>query len=63
MIRGVPDAPAGQSGIKLWIAAVTQFFLYAIIFVMPITGAMAWFLGYASIGELHSFAKPLIMPQ
>ena len=61
MIRGVPDAPAGQSGVKLWIAALTQVFLYAILFVMPITGAMAWFLGYASMAEVHAFAKPLIM--
>ena len=61
MVRGVPDAPAGQSGVKLWIAALTQVFLYAILFVMPITGAMAWFLGYASMAEVHAFAKPLIM--
>jgi cytochrome b561 len=61
VVRGVPDAPAGQSGVKLWIAALTQVFLYAILFVMPITGAMAWFLGYASMAEVHAFAKPLII--
>jgi cytochrome b561 len=59
--RGVPGAPAGQSGIKLWIAAATQFILYAIIFVMPVTGAMAWFLGYATVGELHSYGEWLII--
>ncbi len=58
--RGVPGAPAGQSGIKLWIAAATQFILYAIIFAMPITGAMAWFLGFATVGELHSYGEWLI---
>ena len=61
MARGVPDAPEGQSGIKLWIAAITQFILYVILFVMPITGALAWFLGYASMAQLHAFAKPLII--
>ena len=61
MVRGVPDAPAGQSGVKLWIAALTQVFLYAILFVMPVTGAMAWFLGYATMAEVHAFAKPLII--
>ncbi len=61
MARGVPDAPAGQSGPKLWIAAATQLILYAILFVMPITGAMAWFLGYASMAEIHAYAKPLII--
>ena len=58
--RGVPGASAGQSGIKLWIAAATQFILYAIIFAMPVTGAMAWFLGYATVGELHSYGEWLI---
>ena len=61
MFRGVPDAPAGQSGPKMWIAAATQVFLYLILFVMPITGGMAWFLGYASMAEIHAYAKPLII--
>ena len=61
MVRGVPDAPAGQSGVKLWIAAFTQFILYAILFVMPITGALAWFFGYATMAEVHAAAKPLII--
>jgi len=59
--RGVPGAPAGQNAIKLWIAGATQFILYAIIFVMPVSGAMAWFLGYATVGELHSYGKWLII--
>ena len=27
---------------------------------MPVTGAMAWFLGYATVGELHSYGEWLI---
>ncbi len=61
MVRGVPETPLGQSGPKVWIAALTQVFLYAILFVMPITGAMAWFLGYATMAEIHAYAKPLII--
>ena len=59
--RGAPGAPAGQNAVKLWIAAATQFILYAIIFVMPVSGAMAWFLRYATVGELHALAKWLII--
>ncbi len=59
--RGVPGAPAGQSGIKHWIASATHFILYAIIFVMPVTGAMAWYLGYATVGELHTYGEWLII--
>ncbi len=61
MVRGVPGIPEGQSGPKVWIAVLTQVFLYLILFVMPITGAMAWFLGYASMAEIHAYAKPLII--
>lgn len=59
--NGAPPAPAGQSRVKLVIASATQHILYLILFVMPITGAMAWFLGYATMGDLHQFGKPLII--
>ena len=61
MVRGAPAAPEGQSGVKLWIAALTQAFLYLILFVMPITGALAWLGGYATMAEIHAYAKPLII--
>ena len=60
-VRGVPGAPAGQSGPKVWIASATQFFLYLVLFLMPITGALAWFGGYATAAQIHAYAKPLIV--
>ena len=60
-VRGVPGAPEGQSGPKVWIATATQAFLYLVIFVMPITGALAWFGGYVTMAEIHAYAKPLIV--
>ena len=43
--RGVPDAPAGESVLVRRIAAATHFILYLFIFGMPVTGALAWYLG------------------
>ena len=60
-VRGVPGTPAGQSGPKVWIASAMQVFLYLVLFLMPITGALAWFGGYATMAEIHAYAKPLII--
>lgn len=59
--HGVPAAPAGESVVQKWIAVVTHFILYATIFCMPITGALAWYLGAGAMGEVHTIAKPIII--
>lgn len=58
--NGVPPAPPGTTGPKKWIAAATQHTLYLIIFLMPVTGAIAWFGGVATVGDIHTFGEPLI---
>ena len=59
--NGAPPAPAGTSGAKKWIAAATQHTLYLVIFLMPVTGALAWFAGLVTVGDIHTFGKPLIL--
>ena len=59
--RGVPDAPAGESALVRRVAAATHFVLYLFIFGMPVTGALAWYLGLRSVGEVHELAKPFII--
>ncbi len=61
MARGVPPAPAGQSAIKLRIAAATQHILYTLIVLMPIVGALAWFGGIPIMAVIHQFGVPLIL--
>ncbi len=61
MARGVPAAPEGQSGIKLKIAAATQHTLYIVIFLMPITGALAWIGGVPAAALVHQVGMPLIL--
>ncbi|EKF42388.1 cytochrome B561 [Nitratireductor indicus C115] len=61
MIRGVPQPPADESVFQRRLAAVVHVILYAVIFGMPITGGMAWFLGIGTMGEIHELAKPVIV--
>lgn len=59
--HGVPLTPPGETAIQKWIAAATHFILYIVIFAMPITGALAWYLGVGVAGEVHELAKPVII--
>ena len=61
LLRGVPAAPAGERAIQRWLAALVHLLLYAAIFVMPVTGALAWYLGVGWLGEVHEVGKPVII--
>jgi len=59
--HGVPPAPPGESLLQRRIAAAAHLVLYAVIFGMPVTGALAWYLGLGWMGEIHELAKPVII--
>ncbi|MFO0993288.1 MAG: cytochrome b/b6 domain-containing protein [Hyphomicrobiales bacterium] len=59
--RGVPPPPSGESSLQHWAAAAVHLVLYAAIFLMPVTGAAAWYLGIGWLGEVHEFGKPVII--
>jgi cytochrome b561 len=61
LYRGVPAPPSGESVLQRWAAAVVHLVLYAVIFLMPLTGAAAWFLGIHWLGEVHELGKPVII--
>jgi cytochrome b561 len=61
LTHGVPVPPAEEGAFQRWIAAVTHFVLYAAIFIMPVTGALAWYLGNGALGEVHEIGKPVII--
>ena len=58
---GVPPLPADENIVLQYIAKAAQIILYAAIFLMPVTGAVAWFLGMGSVGEIHEIGKPVII--
>lgn len=52
--RGVPPLPDGENPIVKLIARLSHWLLYALILIMPITGAAAWFGGVGQAGKVHS---------
>ncbi len=58
---GAPDLPADESIVLQYIAKLAHIVLYAAIFLMPLTGALAWYLGMGEIGELHEIGKPVLI--
>ena len=60
-LHGVPAAPAREKAAQKWIAAAAHIVLYLVIFLMPVSGMMAWYGGIPLAGELHETAKPVII--
>ena len=61
LIRGVPAYPDGGSKAQRVAAMAIHGLLYLAILGMPVTGALAWFLGVGAAGEVHELAKPVII--
>lgn len=51
--RGVPDLPAGGSALTHLAAHLGHYALYALMILMPVSGAVAWFGGVEAAGEAH----------
>lgn len=59
--RGVPPEPAGQPALLNMLAKLVHFLLYALLFLMPITGILAYYLGIASSGSLHADVLKIVL--
>ena len=45
-----------------WLGLATHLLLYGFIFLMPLTGAAAWFLGLEFSAELHEIGRLILVP-
>ncbi len=61
-VRGTPHPPADNPVVLTWIGHVTHLLLYGFIFLMPITGAVAWFGGIELSAELHELGRLVLIP-
>ena len=57
LTRGAPALPAEEPVIQRFLASATHIALYAIILLMPISGAAAWFGGIEQAGDAHELGK------
>jgi cytochrome b561 len=55
--RGVPAAPAEEPAVLRLAAHVTHVTLYALMILMPVTGAMLWFGGIGFASFLHGVLR------
>lgn len=60
--RGAPPPHDDKPAFINWIGFLTHLALYGFIFLMPVTGAFAWFGGSDFSAELHEFGRLLLIP-
>jgi cytochrome b561 len=61
LTRGAPPPPASEPAILRLVAHAVHMALYAVILLMPVTGALAWFGGIGWAGFAHGAALPLVL--
>lgn len=59
--RGAPPLPADEPRIMRLSAHAVHVALYALIILMPITGALAWYFGIEQADQLHSLGENTII--
>ncbi len=59
--RGVPDAPHSDSVLITKAAEWGHLALYAVMFLVPVTGLVGWYGGVEQVVELHGWAKPVVI--
>lgn len=59
--RGVPEEPKDEPAILKFAASAAHLGLYALMFLAPLSGALAYFGGVEAAGEVHEIMKPLLI--
>ena len=62
LLRGAPAPYKDTPAILRWLGHATHILLYGFIFLMPLTGATAWFLGLEFAAELHEIGRLILVP-
>ena len=60
--RGVPEAHATNPWLVNLFGTIAHWALYGFIFLMPLTGAVAWFIGLEVSAELHEIGRLVLIP-
>lgn len=60
--RGTPALPDKEHPALRFIASATHFLFYALLVLMPISGALAWFGGFAQPASVHSLMEKILIP-
>jgi len=61
LTRGAPAAPADEPAVLRFLAGATHLVLYAILLVMPLSGAASWFGGIEAASFGHFVGKFVLL--
>lgn len=61
-VRGVPEPHDTNPALVNWVGHAAHVLLYAFLFAMPLTGAIAWFTGLELSAELHELGRLILIP-
>lgn len=61
LTRGAPPAPADEPAILRFLAGATHVVLYAILLIMPLSGAASWFGGIEAASTGHFIQKFILL--
>jgi cytochrome b561 len=59
--RPVPPPPPAEPALARRASAAVHLAFYALLILLPPTGAAAWFLGSRTIGEIHDIGQTVLM--
>ena len=64
-LRRVRGVPAPDRGVHPWLTFLghsTHMLLYGFLFIMPISGVLAWFFGLESAAVVHELGRLILIP-
>jgi cytochrome b561 len=61
LTRGRPPLPDDHPAALKIVAHANHYLLYALLILMPLTGASAWFLGIEDAADIHELGKTLLL--
>ncbi len=59
--NGVPEAPKAESAVMKFAANATHVVLYVLMFLVPLSGAVAYFGVVEPAGDFHQLMKPALI--
>lgn len=61
LTRGAPNPPAQENAVLRRLAGLTHLSLYAVIILMPLSGAAVWFGGIEAAEEVHEAGMAVLL--
>lgn len=59
--HGAPAQPVGEAPLLSFLARLTHWGIYALLILVPVSGAVAWFAGVGPAGAAHEVLKTLLL--